>query len=99
MSAIRLVHVSDVHVMARSRWRMRDLFSKRLTSWVNLRLRGRARRFANTQAHLLALQADLCRRPADVEDLIRMKRAAGRPKDLIEVEVLSAVRDETDARS
>jgi hypothetical protein len=28
------------------------------------------------------------------EDLIAMKRAAGRPKDLIEVEVLSAVREE-----
>jgi len=31
----------------------------------------------------------------DLEDLIRMKRAAARPKDLIEVEVLTAVRDET----
>jgi hypothetical protein len=32
----------------------------------------------------------------DLEDLIRMKRAAGRPKDRIEIEVLSAVRDERD---
>ena len=31
---------------------------------------------------------------AAIEDLILMKRAAGRPKDLIEVEVLSAVREE-----
>ncbi|MGH2635913.1 MAG: hypothetical protein ACRDHU_07200 [Actinomycetota bacterium] len=31
---------------------------------------------------------------ASLDDLIRMKRAAGRPKDLIEVEVLAAVRDE-----
>ncbi len=31
---------------------------------------------------------------ASLEDLIQMKRAAGRPKDLIEVEILSAVRDE-----
>ena len=31
-----------------------------------------------------------------VEDLIRMKRAAGRPKDKIEVEVLLALRDELD---
>ena len=31
---------------------------------------------------------------ASLEDLIRMKRAAGRPKDLIEVEVLEALRDE-----
>jgi hypothetical protein len=33
---------------------------------------------------------------ASVDDLIRMKRAAGRPKDLIEVEVLGAMRDEID---
>jgi hypothetical protein len=31
---------------------------------------------------------------AAIEDLIAMKRAAGRPKDLIEVEVLAAVREE-----
>ena len=31
---------------------------------------------------------------ASLDDLIRMKRAAGRPKDRIEVEVLSALRDE-----
>jgi hypothetical protein len=32
-----------------------------------------------------------------LDDLIRMKRAAGRPKDRIELEVLAAVRDERDA--
>ncbi len=32
---------------------------------------------------------------ASIEDLILMKLAAGRPKDLIEVEVLRAVRDRT----
>lgn len=31
---------------------------------------------------------------AAIEDLILMKRTAGRPKDLIEVEILSAVREE-----
>jgi hypothetical protein len=31
---------------------------------------------------------------ASVDDLIRMKRAAGRPKDLLEVEELGALRDE-----
>ena len=31
---------------------------------------------------------------AAIEDLIAMKRAAGRPKDLIEIEVLAAVREE-----
>ena len=34
-----------------------------------------------------------------IDDLIRMKRSAGRPKDLIEVEVLAAVRDEMDRGS
>jgi hypothetical protein len=33
---------------------------------------------------------------ADVEDVIRMKRAAARPKDLVEVEILTALRDELD---
>lgn len=33
----------------------------------------------------------------DGDDLIRMKRAAGRPSDRIELEVLTAVREETDA--
>jgi predicted nucleotidyltransferase len=35
---------------------------------------------------------------AALSDLIRMKRAAARPKDLIEVEILSALRDEIDGR-
>src|SRR6185437_7487444 len=30
----------------------------------------------------------------DLDDLIRMKQAAGRPKDRVEVEILGAVRDE-----
>jgi hypothetical protein len=37
---------------------------------------------------------DLTVKVCDIEDLIRMKRAAARPKDLIEVEVLAAVRQE-----
>ncbi len=33
-----------------------------------------------------------------VDDLIRMKRAAGRPKDRIELEILGALRDEIEGR-
>jgi hypothetical protein len=34
---------------------------------------------------------------ASLDDLMRMKRAAGRPKDRIELEVLGALRDERDS--
>ncbi len=37
-------------------------------------------------------------RVASIDDLIRMKQAAGRPKDLIEAEVLGALREELDSR-
>lgn len=37
-------------------------------------------------------------RVVSIDDLIRMKRAAGRPQDLLAVEVLGALRDEIDAR-
>jgi len=37
-------------------------------------------------------------RVAAIEDLIKMKRAAGRPKDLIEAEILSALLDERENR-
>lgn len=36
---------------------------------------------------------------ASLDDLISMKLAAGRPKDLIEAEVLGALRDEIDGRA
>jgi hypothetical protein len=37
-------------------------------------------------------------RVASLEDLMAMKRAAGRPKDRIELEILGALRDELDRR-
>ena len=36
---------------------------------------------------------------ASLEDLIRMKRAAGRPKDMLALEELGALRDEIDGRT
>ena len=38
-------------------------------------------------------------RVVSIDDLIRMKRSAGRPKDLIMVEELGALRDEVDRRA
>jgi 3',5'-cyclic AMP phosphodiesterase CpdA len=60
--AVRLAHVSDVHVQARSAWRTRDWLSKRLTSWVNLRVLGRGKRFAHAERVLGALREDLRQR-------------------------------------
>jgi 3',5'-cyclic AMP phosphodiesterase CpdA len=63
--SIRLAHVSDIHVQARSTWRTRDWMSKRLTSWVNLRLLGRGKRFAHVERVLRALREDVRRRGCD----------------------------------
>jgi hypothetical protein len=44
------------------------------------------------------LSGDLEVRVCALEDLERMKRAAGRPKDRVELEILAALRQEWDAR-
>jgi 3',5'-cyclic AMP phosphodiesterase CpdA len=61
----RLAHVSDVHVEAPARWHLGDWFSKRLTSWINLRLLGRGKRFRQTPQVLAALRAEWRERRPD----------------------------------
>jgi 3',5'-cyclic AMP phosphodiesterase CpdA len=63
---VRLAHFSDIHVTAPACvWRARDYFSKRLSSWANLRLLGRGARFRRTEQVLSALAADLRQRRHD----------------------------------
>jgi hypothetical protein len=45
-------------------------------------------------AQNVALEEDLTVAVASLDDLMRMKRAAGRPKDRIELEVLAALKEE-----
>lgn len=46
MSLLRFLHYSDVHLtVPRLGWRPRDLFSKKVVGWVNVRLLGRGWRF------------------------------------------------------
>jgi 3',5'-cyclic AMP phosphodiesterase CpdA len=62
---IRLAHVSDVHVEAPGRWHLGDWFSKRLTSWINLRLLGRGKRFRQAPQILSALRDEWRERRPD----------------------------------
>jgi hypothetical protein len=52
---------------------------------------------ARTALHmdLEAVRVDV----ASLDDLIAMKRASGRPRDLVHLEILVALRDETDRQS
>lgn len=48
--AVRLAHFSDVHLSARPMgWKRRDLISKRVTGWFNMRVLGRAWRFRHAE--------------------------------------------------
>jgi 3',5'-cyclic AMP phosphodiesterase CpdA len=62
---LRLAHVSDIHVTARSAWRREDWLNKRLAAWVNLRVLGRGYRFRRADEVLDALRRDLDQRRPD----------------------------------
>ena len=51
----------------------------------------------NANADEAELDEALVVRVASLDDLMRMKRAAGRPKDRVELEILGALRDEIDS--
>jgi 3',5'-cyclic AMP phosphodiesterase CpdA len=57
--SIRLAHFSDIHLTATPLgWRLRDLLTKRVTGWTNLKI-GRGRRFRNAEAMVRAMMSDL----------------------------------------
>lgn len=63
---IRLAHFSDVHLTAQSLgWRVRDLFGKRASGWVNVRVLGRGHRFQHANAVVGALLREFHERPLD----------------------------------
>jgi len=64
--AVRLAHLSDVHVTAPGcAWRPEDWLNKRLAAWVNLRVLGRGFRFRQAEEVLAALRAELQADPPD----------------------------------
>lgn len=63
---IRLAHFSDVHLTSpKLGWRIRDLFGKRATGWVNVRLLGRGKRFRFAEQVVDALRAEFRERRFD----------------------------------
>jgi 3',5'-cyclic AMP phosphodiesterase CpdA len=61
--AVRLAHVSDIHVTAADcAWRPRDWLSKQMSAWINLRLLGRGLHFRHTDQVLAALADELRQR-------------------------------------
>lgn len=63
---MRLMHFSDIHLTAKPLgWRPRDLITKRVTGWANVRLLGRGHRFRDAPAVIRALVADIQSRQPD----------------------------------
>lgn len=79
---LRLAHVSDIHVTARSAWRREDWLSKRFAAWVNLRVLGRGYRFRRADEVLAALRRDLDQRRPDHVLFSGDATAMGFPEEL-----------------
>ncbi len=63
---IRLAHFSDVHLTTPDLgWRIRDLFGKRTTGWVNVQLFGRGHRFRHANNVVESLLREFHERPLD----------------------------------
>jgi 3',5'-cyclic AMP phosphodiesterase CpdA len=63
---VRLAHFSDVHLTAEKLgWRVRDLFGKRASGWVNVAVLGRGRRFRRANEVVAALLREFHDRPID----------------------------------
>lgn len=63
---VRLAHFSDIHLTAKPLgWHPRDLLSKRVTGWVNVKLLGRGRRFRDAPQVVRAMVAAFRERRPD----------------------------------
>jgi 3',5'-cyclic AMP phosphodiesterase CpdA len=64
--AVRLAHLSDIHVTVPVRtWHPTDWFGKRLSAWINLNWLGRGHRFRQADEVLRALRCELYARGVD----------------------------------
>lgn len=63
---LRFLHYSDVHLtVPKLGWRPRDVFSKKVVGWVNVKLLGRGRRFRHAAEVATAMIADARHRGHD----------------------------------
>ncbi len=66
LMAVRFAHFSDIHLTARPLgWRTRDLFNKRTSGWVNVKLLGRGLRFKHASDVTGALRKEFASREFD----------------------------------
>ena len=64
--AVRLAHFSDVHLTTPNLgWKRRDVLSKKVTGWINVKLLGRGKRFRHAPTVVAALVSELKSREFD----------------------------------